>query len=261
MDFVYYILIGVLAGTASGLLGVGGGMIVVPLLALTFTNIGMPNQFIMHVAAGTSLASMIITTASSSWSHNRRGGVRWDYFKCMVPGIIIGVVVGAIVAHFLTTEVLSIIFAIFLFAISIRMFFLVQPQSKTDKKPSSMITNIVSFLVGGKSGLLGVGGGAITVPFLVSCHLPMKQATGTSAICGFLIAIVGSITVALTGLHTTCPVPWTSGYVYWPAFFGVAIGSVIFAQVGAALSHRLPTNTLKRIFALFLLAIALNLVL
>jgi len=260
--YLIYLLIGAFAGSMSGLLGVGGGIVVVPALAFAYSHLGMPAEQIMHIAAATSLAAMIFTTSSSVIAHQRKGGVLWSVWRILLPGILIGTVIGAILASFLPTRLLSILFGVFLLLILIRMFMMVAPPAGR-KLPKRIWTFLVSLIIGTKSGLFGVGGGVLTVPFLSYSNIPMRQAAGTSAACGLPIAIIGTISVIFTGhLHNPGGLgPQYFGYIYLPAAIGVAIASTLCSQIGAHFSHRLPTKILKRFFAIFLFVTAINLIL
>lgn len=257
LTFLFYPAIGIIAGFVSGLLGIGGGLIVVPMLALTFALSGFPHAKIMHVAAGTSLAIMIVTSIAAVIAHHRLNHVLWPIVKKLLPGILVGVVVGALLANQLSTRWLQLLFGVFLLLISIKMFILSTPKP-TRRMPGKMISAIMSFLIGVKSGLLGLGGGAIIIPFLSYCNVPMRQASGTSITCTLPIAIVGTISFIILGWRIN-PMPHSFGYVYWPAFLSVSVMSVIFAPIGASINGKVNIDWLKRIFAIFLFFISLNL--
>ena len=255
--FLLYPLIGIFTGLTSGLLGLGGGLIVVPGLALAFSLIGFPHSEIMHVAAGTSLAVMIATSASAIIAHYRLQNVLWSIVFRILPGILIGVVLGAILASHLSTRWLQLVFGLFLLFVAMKMFFLSKPK-ETRKVPGKAMSSLIGFLIGIKSGLLGLGGGSIIIPFLTYCNVPMRKASGTSITCSLPISIVGTISFIMLGWHVN-PMPHSFGYVYWPAFLSVAFMSLIFAQIGAHFSSKVKVVWLKRLFSLFLLLISLNL--
>jgi len=254
-----YPLIGILAGLLSGMLGIGGGVVVVPGLALVFGHLAVMQGFSMHMAEGTSLAAMIVTAISSIYAHHRYNRVLWPVFLRLLPGILVGVTFGAIFASYLPTRVLEIIFGLFVFFIAVRMFLLI--KSKPARKlPNWPWLSLVAFLIGGKSGLLGIGGGAITIPFLTYCNVPMRKASGTSIACTLPIAIVGAISFAIMGWKVVA-IPYSIGYVYLPAFFGVAIMSLLFAPVGAKLSSMINVTLVKRIFAILLFIVSIKMIL
>jgi len=258
IDFILFAITGAIAGTAAGLLGIGGGMIVVPCLAFVFTHTGLAPESIMHTASATSLAAMVFTASMSTYSHNKREAVLWSIFRRLLPGIIIGTVLGMFLASTLSTEVLKIIFAIFLLLIAIRMFLNYKPKVARGL-PGSLSKFGIAMAIGGKSGLLGVGGGALMVPFLIHCNIPIRKAAGTSAACGLPIAIAGTLSAIITGWHVDPGELYTFGYVFWPAALIIAIFSMSFVFLGAKLSHVLPVNTIRRVFAVVLLLAAINL--
>lgn len=256
-----YLLVGVAAGILAGLLGVGGGIIVVPALTLLFSNGLFSSDLVMHMAVGTSLAIMIFTAISSGYAYHRRGLVIWPLFLKFTPGLLLGTITGAIIAKHLSGRDLTIAFALFLIIIAIRMFF-----SKTVKAesqlPNLFILTAVSFCVGILSGFFGVGGGIVMVPFFSYCNVPIHKATGTSSACGFPLAIVGTLLLIITGwtmVIANHPPVGTTGFVYWPAAILIAITSILFAPVGTRLAVWLPGLLLKRVFAIVLVLTAIEL--
>jgi len=240
----------------SGLFGVGGGVIVIPALSYIFmqyTTISSTDT--MQMAVGTSLAIMILTAMSSLYAHHKRNSVNWVIFRSMMPGLMIGSVVGAMTAHFLSSATLRIIFGLFLIFVSYNLIINKRDHS-VEKKLSALVFSLASFLIGVLSSLLGVGGGALIVPFLLHSQLDMRDAAGTSVACGLTVGIVATISFMLVGLSSGKHAEWSTGYIYWPAFLGVAIASTLVAPIGAMLAHRLPRELLKRVFGLFLLLMA-----
>lgn len=258
IDYLLFAITGAVAGTAAGLLGIGGGIVVVPCLAFVFTRLGMPHASIMHLASATSLAAMIFTASMSTYSHYRRGAVLWPVFRQLLPGVITGTILGILFASVLSTAVLKIIFGLFLLLIAFRMFFSYKPKA-SHGLPGPLARFSVAAVIGGKSGLLGVGGGALMVPFFSYCNISIRKAAGTSAACGLPIAITGTISAMITGWYSIPHEMHTIGYVFWPAALLVAIFSMSFVFVGAKLSYVLPILTIRRIFAVVLLLAAINL--
>ena len=253
-----YLIVGAFAGTASGLLGIGGGIIVVPALEAIFaTSIFIPPSYVMHMAIGTSLAIMVFTTLSGSYAYLKRGSIRWPMIKQLLPYLLIGAIVGVLIANFLPSRFLRIIFAVFLMLISLHM--LIGHHSHRDAKriPQSIVSWIAVF-IGALTSILGAGGGAMQVPFLLRLQLEIREALGTSLVCSIFTSLVAASCFMLTGLITPEKIAWSTGYIYWPAWVGITIASVLFAPFGVALAHKLPTPLLKRIFAAFLLLIALD---
>jgi uncharacterized membrane protein YfcA len=255
MPLIYF-LIGTCAGVMSGLFGIGGGIIVIPALsALYLRQTIIPHEQIMQMAVGTSLAIMIATSSSALFAHHKRKSVDWSLVKLMLPGLMVGAILGALMASFISSEFLQILFGIFLLLIGFRMVW----NKKTIElhhAVSTWVIRITSLFIGGLSSLLGVGGGILLVPFFLRCKLDMHQVAGTSIACGLAIGIVATSSFMLTGFFAARPVPGSTGYIYWPAFFGVAVASVLFAPLGAFLAHKLPANFLKRMLGVFLLLTA-----
>ncbi len=240
----------------SGLFGIGGGVVVIPALSMVFLHhADIPNQYLMQMAVGTSLAIMIITSLSALYAHHKRQTVRWFIAKLMLPGLIIGSIVGALIAHLLSSSFLQILFAIFLIIMGLRLLLLAQDPNVSGALPLWVVRS-VSLFIGILSSLLGIGGGALIVPFLLRCQLDMREAAGTSVVCGLVIGIIATLSFMILGLFSRQSIAGSTGYIYWPAFFGVAVMSILFAPIGAILAHRLPTELLKRIFGVFLLLMA-----
>ncbi|MCK4869770.1 MAG: sulfite exporter TauE/SafE family protein [Gammaproteobacteria bacterium] len=255
MHFILYLIIGAVAGTLSGLLGIGGGLIVIPALAWVYTRSGIAPHLIMHMAAGTSITAMIFTASSSLIGHLKRKAKVWPVYKKLALGVIIGTVLGAIFGHFLPDNILRILFGLFIFFVSFRMLLATKPKP-TRTLPGKFGTSLIGFIIGAKSGILGIGGGAITIPVLSYCNVPTRNIVAISVACSLTIALIGSITFALTGMHATNLPAWSTGYIYWPGFLGISITAPLCAQFGAYFSHKLPVTTLKRILGVILLLIA-----
>jgi uncharacterized protein len=259
LAFILFVFLGTLAGFLSGLLGIGGGVIVVPGLIWIFQAFHIiPYSQEAHTAAGTSLAAMIVTALFSVRAHAKRGNVEWPVVKMLAPGMVVGVVAGAALASRLNTHTLEIILGIVLVLIAIRFFF-GKSSEKGEKFPVYWIVWIIAFFVGLKSGLLGLGGGILIIPFLVYCGLNMRKASGTSAACTLPLAITGAICFILFGGVIAAHVPYSTGFVYWPAFAGIAIGSVLFVRVGTFVGARMKINGLMRVFAVVLFLVAVRL--
>ena len=242
-DFVWYPLIGVLAGLLAGLLGIGGGLIVVPALMVVMP---VPKAVLAHSAIGTSLASIALTSISSSYEHHRRGAIRWPLVAALAPGLALGALGGAALAHSLRSDSLRAAFGVFLLAMAVQMVLRVQPAPHR-APPGTLGMSSAGAIIGCVSGIVGIGGGAMTVPFLGWCNVPLREAIAISAACGLPIAIAGAI--GFMSFGAGAGLPSSSGYIYWPAFVGVALASVATSRAGAALAHNLPVELLRRIFA------------
>ena len=259
-DMTLFSLLGITAGTLAGMLGIGGGMIIVPGLFYLFSIIHLPEQALIHMAAGSAMGIMLFTASASTWSHHARGDVQWDIFKQVVPGIAIGVVTGTLLSSHIDAQWLEVIFGIFLLVIAGKILLAWKPkveeglEDDEGQGPSRPLASVVGSVIGLKSGILGIGGGALSVPFLLYCGLPMKHASGTSASFTLPIAVTGTLAFAL--LSPSDPqIQWSTGYIYWPAIALVAPFTILGAPLGTLLSHRVPADLLRRIFAVLLLGI------
>ncbi|MEJ2609074.1 MAG: sulfite exporter TauE/SafE family protein [Candidatus Thiodiazotropha sp.] len=256
MDLETLLLAGALAGIVAGLLGIGGGVIIVPVLSLVFEGEGVDPNLIIKVAVGTSLATIAITAISSIWAHYRRGAVRWPLVKTMTPGIVAGSFFGAWLADIIPGYWLTLGFILFLFAASLQM--ALGPISAGRSLPGSFALLTVSSGVGCVSALMGVGGGVLNVPYMSWCGVPVRQAIATAAAIGFPLALASSIGFVITGLDEANLPPHSLGYVNLPAFGGVVGASILFAPLGARLAHQLPERVIKRLFAVFLFVLAIR---
>ncbi len=242
-----YAMAGVLAGLAAGLFGLGGGVIVVPILTFLFTAQHMPDAHILHMALGTSLASILFTSLSSMRAHNQRGAVDWPIALRIAPGILAGAFAGSWLAAQISTRYLKIFFVLFLFYVAFRIAMNIKPVIKSPYSNGGILG--VGALIGVISSLVGIGGGTMSVPFLLRCNATMHKAIGTSSAIGFPIALAGAVGYAISGARVTGLPENTLGFIYLPALLLVALASVTTAPVGAKIAHRLPVARLKMIFA------------
>lgn len=254
---VVYILLGMIAGTLSGLFGIGGGLIVVPVLSYLYKIQGFNPAINMHMAVGTSLAIIIITSIRSLFSHMKHKIEFWSLYRQLFIGVILGTIGGVVLAHYLHSNVIKIIFGVFVLLMSIRMIFFKKTNPKRHL-PNKPIMNGAGFIIGAKSGLLGLGGGALTIPFLTYCNVGMRRAVIVSVATSLTVGFVGSLTGILVSFDLPNLPKYSTGYIYWPACLCVAIGSVLFAPVGTMLSHRLPVAILKRFFGIFLVFVGVH---
>lgn len=249
--FLTYIALGSVAGLLAGLLGIGGGLVIVPMLTFMFTAQGMPHAHILHMALGTSLASIVFTSVSSMRSHHKHDAVLWPVVFRITPGIIAGTLFGAWVASRLSTNLLKGIFSIFLFYVATQMLIGIKPKASRDVPETLGIFGAGS-TIGIFSSLVGIGGGTLSVPFLVWCNTIMHKAIGTSAAIGFPIAVAGASGYILNGLAATGLPENTLGFIHLTALSGIVIASVCTAPLGAKFAHSLPVDKLKKIFAMLL---------
>jgi hypothetical protein len=260
MDLLLLVGMGAVAGILAGLLGIGGGIIIVPVLALVFQHQGVATGVLMHVSIGTSLATIVVTSLSSIHAHHRRGAVEWPVFRAITPGVVVGSLAGAATAKFLPGETLRIAFGVFMLLVAAQMAFARPPA------PHRVLPGGVGLLgagggIGAVSAMMGVGGGSMTVPFLTWCNVSVRNAVATSAAVGLPIALAGSAGFIVTGWDVADRPAWSLGYVNGPAFLGIVVASTLFAPLGAKLAHSIPERALKRGFALFLTVLGLRLLL
>jgi len=259
MAFLYYILLGSVAGTLAGLLGVGGGLVIVPVLVYLFQQQGFAPEVLTHMAVGTSLGTIVLTSISSIRAHHAHGAVQWAVFKQLVVGIVMGSLLGAVLANFIHGPWLQVMIGIFALVVAVQMGFEIKPQARRPL-PGARGMFASGGLIGSISALFGIGGGSVTMPLLTRFSVPAQQAVATSAACGLPIAIAGSLGFIATGWGQAQLPALSFGYIYLPAFLGVVLSSTLFAILGARWAHQVSASTLKKIFALLLLAIGLRLV-
>ena len=251
------LLLGAFTGFLSGLLGIGGGMIMVPFVDALLRQQAIPAEHSLRMAIATSLATILFTSISSMRAHHRRGGVRWDIAFKLLPGILFGAALGAYLASQLRTRWLLAWFAAFLLFTATQMLMDTKPKPSR-ALPSKLGLTAVGGLIGGISSIVGAGGAFMTVPFLTWCSLAPAVAIGTSAASGFPIAAAGTVAYIFSGWHLH--LPQALGYVYLPALFTIVLTSMLTAPRGAALAHQLPVNRLKRYFAGSLYALAIHMI-
>jgi uncharacterized membrane protein YfcA len=251
MEFGPYLAVGVIAGIVAGLFGVGGGLLIVPVLVMVFSAHDISSAVITHLAIGTSLAAIVPTSIASMLAHHRHGAVEWPAFVRLTPGLVIGALAGAAIADLLPSATLKRVFGVFELTVAAQIAFGHQPAPHR-KLPGTLGMGIAGTVIGIVSAIIGIGGGTLTVPFLLWCNVALKRAIATSAACGLPIAIAGAAGFMLAGYDAAALPPAAFGYVYGPALAGVAVASVLTAPLGARLAHRLPVQLLRRFFAGFL---------
>jgi uncharacterized membrane protein YfcA len=259
-DVLLLLASGALAGTLAGLLGIGGGVIIVPTIALVFEHQGQDPAVIMHVAIGTSLATIVMTSLSSIRAHQHRGAILWPIFRVITPGILLGGVLGAVIADRVPGETLKIVFALFILVVAAQMAsgLATKPHRRLPPSPGMFGAGTI---IGSISALMGVGGGSMSVPFLTWCNVSVRNAVATSAAIGLPIALAGTAGFVVSGWNATSRPELSVGYVNLPAFLGIVMASMATAPLGAWLAHRVPELVLKRTFAALLTVISLRLLL
>lgn len=259
LTWLAYAGLGVFVGFFSGLLGIGGGALTVPILGLVFVAFRFPAAQVMPLAIGTSLAAIVLATASSARAHLQHGAVRRDLVAGLAPGIVLAGLAAGTIAKLLPTALLKAFFLLFVVYITYTIVFGLKPRSR-GAVPGRGGLFAIGLLVGGFSGLAGVGGAMISMPFMLSWGLTFHTAIGTGSAISFVVAVAGVAGFVAAGLTEPGLPGWTLGYVYIPAFLGISLTSVFAAPLGAKVAHRLPVGHLKKIFALFILALAAKLV-
>jgi len=248
MVLILYLAAGALAGFLAGLLGVGGGIIVVPVLIVAFETQGFPDQVLIHLAIGTSLASIIFTSASAVFNHHRKQAVRWQILKPMLVGIIAGSILGVLIVVRIDGDTLKQLIGLFAMLVALKMAF--NPAIDGGHAiPGKVALGRFGLLAGGVSSMFGIGGGTLTVPYLSRLKMPMHQVIGTASACGFPIAVVGALTNMLVGMDVEGRPLGSIGFVYLPALAGVALASIFCARLGVRVAHALPALLLRRVFA------------
>jgi hypothetical protein len=254
IDLPMLIMSGALAGILAGLLGIGGGIVIVPIITLLFDGQGIPHDLAIKIALGTSLATIVVTAISSIYTHNRKRAVDWRLFRIMTPGVLIGSLIGAGLADLIPGDVLYVTFIFFMFAVSLQM--ALSRVSGDHALPGAAGLTGVSTAVGMVSALMGVGGGSMNVPFLSYCGIPIKRAIATAAAIGLPIAASATLGYIVGGLNEAGVPPGSLGYVNFPVFGSIVVASLLFAPLGAILAHKLPDQLLRRLFAIFLFVLA-----
>lgn len=249
--------LGGLAGFLAGLLGIGGGLLMVPFFAWILPAAGMPSEQIMQVAVGTSLSVIALTSLSSTLAHHRRGGVMWPVFKALVPGLILGALIGAAIADVTPGLWLKRIVGVAALLVAVKMMLNIKPAPHREI-PAAPGLFVAGNIIGSISALIGIGGGSLTVPFLNWCNTEMKRAVGTAAACGIPIAWAGAVGFIWAGMNETGLPGMSLGYVYLPALLATGVASISLAPLGARAAHALPAAQLKKVFAMLLLAIGLK---
>lgn len=250
-------LLGAFGGFAAGLLGIGGGMILVPFMIMLFPMVDMPQAHMVHTAIATSMGTILFTSISSMRAHHKKGAIRWDIVAVLAPGIVMGgLLSGGAVFSYIDPAWLSLIFACFVAYSAARMMWGGAPPAGRGM-PNKAVTMGVGAGIGFVSGLVGAGGGFLSVPFMARSNVPIHNAVATSAALGFFIALANSAGYVVSGQGEETGVPGMFGYIHLPTLLGIVVVSMLMAPVGARCAHSLPVSTLKRVFAFLLFALSL----
>ncbi len=245
------LVLGAGIGLAAGLLGIGGGMILVPFLTFLLPLFGVPQDMAVHASIATAMATILFTSLSSVRAHHKHGAIRWDVVKVMVPGLLVGgLVSGGAVFALINSTALAIVFGVFV----------LYSASKMARKSTPVQVAAMGALIGFVSGLLGAGGAFLSVPFMLRGNVPVRQAVATSAALGFFIALANSVGYIWSGQASLGSHPGMIGFIYWPALLIVSATSICTAPFGASLAHKIDQATLKRIFAGMLTMLAIYMI-
>ncbi|WP_073580327.1 sulfite exporter TauE/SafE family protein [Vibrio quintilis] len=250
-------LLGSIVGVLAGLLGIGGGLIVVPALLYLLPHAGIPDGLAMQIALATSLSTIILTSGSSALNHLRFGNIDIFAIKWLVPGVVCGGFIGATLAEMIPAEYLPKVFGIIVLILSVQMFRSIRIQT-FKPMPGPVMTSLSGILIGVIASLAGIGGGALSVPFLNRHGVEMRKSVGSSSVCGCIIAVSGMLGFILHGVTVSDLPPYSLGYVYLPALLFISCTSIILTKFGAKLATELPTPILKKIFSVFLMFVSVH---
>lgn len=267
--FISCVFLGSLVGFFAGLLGIGGGLIVVPALVyllpyITIANdvVGhgvVSNEVIMPMALATSLAAIVITSSSAAFAHQKNNNIPWKITKPLMFMVAFGALLGAFIADHLSAQALTNFFAIAVFILASYMLLSIRTQHAKEM-PSNVKLQFISLFTGVVASLMGMAGGAILVPVLTYFGMPLRHCIGIATVCGVMVALFGSLGYIISGFDNALLPPWSLGYVYLPALLGIVLTSSLFAPIGVKYASKLPVQTLKKVFAIFLILVAVKMV-
>lgn len=259
------VFLGALVGFLAGLLGIGGGLVVVPVLVYLLPALGVGSEVldssvVMHMALATSLAAIVMTSSSAAYAHHKNNNIPWDLTKPLMLAVAFGALSGAFIADLLSAKTLTSFFAVAVMALALYMIFSIRTQ-RTRELTSQLKLQCISFAIGILSSLMGIAGGAILVPVLTYFGVPLRHCIGIATVCGVMVALFGSMGYIISGFSNPLLPAWSIGYVYLPALLGLVLTSSLFAPVGVKFAAKLPVQTLKKCFAVFLMLVALKMML
>ncbi|GAW95344.1 MULTISPECIES: sulfite exporter TauE/SafE family protein [Colwellia] len=257
---IFCLVLGSIVGFLAGLLGIGGGLIIVPALVYLLPLVGVSSEIVMPVALGTSLGAIVITSASAAFAHHRQDNIPWSLARPLMILIAIGALLGAFIADSLSSEVLAGFFSVVVVLLAVYMLLSIN-ASKVRSLPATYVLPSLSFFTGVIASLMGIAGGAILVPMLSFFGVSVRHSIGIATACGVMVALFGSLGYIITGFNLTNLPEWSFGYIYLPALLGIVMSSIIFAPIGVKYASQLPVKTLKKIFAVFLILVAIKMML
>jgi uncharacterized membrane protein YfcA len=254
-----YAAAGAIVGFLAGLLGIGGGMTLVPVLSALFVAQALTPDHTVHLALGTAMASIVFTSSASVREHHRHAAVDWQVVRRIVPGMLLGALLSTAASGWIAQRTLALAFATIVFAGATQILVNRKPSAHASM-PAAPVVFGVGTLIGIISGLVSAGGTFLTVPFMLYSGVRMHTAIGTGAAIGIPVAIVGTIGYVVSGWRVESLPAWSVGFVYLPALALLVAGSVVTAPMGARYAHKLPVATLRRVFACLLYVLALKMV-
>jgi len=254
------IALGSLVGFLAGLLGIGGGLIIVPALVYLLPMVGISGDVVMPMALATSLGAIVITSASAALAHHSKNNIPWALAKPLMILVAIGALLGAFIADSLSSEALTGFFSIVVVLLAVYMLLSIN-ASKQRSLPANYVLQSISFVTGIVASLMGIAGGAILVPMLSFFGVSVRHSIGIATACGVMVALFGSLGYIITGFNLVNLPDWSLGYIYLPALLGIVISSSIFAPIGVKYASKLPVKTLKKFFAVFLIFVAIKMML
>lgn len=253
------LLVGAVAGFFAGLFGIGGGLMIVPVLVYLLPMVGVPEPLLMSTALGTSFATIVITGFSSAQRHHKLGNVVWSAVKILAPSIMVSVFICGFFIGKLDRDISSKLFACLVVYLAVKMVLSIKPKTNKTVKPLTTQSSIIGgILIGMASSAAGIGGGGFIVPFLNSRGIDMKKAIGSSAFCGMLLGTSGMFSFMLSGWGNVAMPEYSLGYIYFPAVLCITATSFFTSKLGATATSKLPVPTLKKGFALLLITIAVD---
>jgi len=251
------IALGSIVGFLAGLLGIGGGLIIVPALVYLLPMVGVSSDVVMPMALGTSLGAIVITSTVAALAHHRKRNIPWQLARQLMILVAVGALIGAFIADSLSSEALTSFFSFVVILLAAYMLLSIKASKERDL-PATYVFQCISFVTGVISSLMGIAGGAILVPSLSFFGVSVRHAIGLATACGVMVALFGSLGYIITGFNSPNLPQWSLGYIYFPALLGIVISSSIFAPIGVKYASKLPVKTLKKFFAVFLIAVAIK---
>jgi len=254
------VILGSIVGFLAGLLGIGGGLIIVPALVYLLPQVGVSSEIVMPMALATSLGAIVITSASAALAHHGKKNIPWSLAKPLMFLVAIGALLGAFIADSLSSEALTRFFSSVVVLLAVYMLLSIN-SAKQRSLPATYVLQSISFITGVIASLMGIAGGAILVPMLSFFGISVRHSIGIATACGVMVALFGSLGYIITGFNLPNIPAWSLGYIYLPALLGIVISSSIFAPIGVKYASKLPVKTLKKFFAVFLIFVAIKMML